>query len=69
MCITYSELSVDFDALQFEQLLGRGTFGTVHKGKWKEKTVALKRIPIPAGMDTREVLANNREIAALRLAN
>lgn len=49
--------------MEFGRLIGRGTFGQVHRGKWKEKTVALKRIAIPPGSDTSNL---PKEIEVLR---
>lgn len=48
-----------------QEEIGRGCF-TVYKGLWKGNIVALKKIPIPAGISKDEMLAGNKEIAALR---
>lgn len=58
-----------YQEIQFGEVIGHGSYGTVHKGAWKGQTVALKRIKIPPGMDKTQMLANNREIAALRYAS
>ena len=57
---------MEYNKIQFGELVGRGSYGTVHKGVWKEQTVALKRLQIPPGMDKSQVVANSQEIAALR---
>ena len=44
-------LSVNMDDLQFEQLFGRGTFGSLHKGAWKKTST---------DMDRSQVLENNK---------
>ena len=46
------DLLVDYNDIQFNELLGRGNFGSVYKGIWMQKTVALKKISIPADMNT-----------------
>jgi len=43
-----------------------GSYGTVHKGTFNEKVVALKRIPIPPGTEVYKMIVDNQEIAALR---
>ena len=60
------DLLVDYNDIQFNELLGRGNFGSVYKGIWMQKTVALKKISIPADMNTQSYLTSNKEIAALR---
>lgn len=62
----YIGLSVDYQEIQFGELIGRGCYGSVHKGLWRGETVALKRIGIPPTIDKTQMLANNQEIAALR---
>ena len=50
-------------------MIGRGTFGAVNHGKWKEKDVALKRMKT-AGyvyVNTVENVSNYKEISVLRL--
>ena len=34
-----------------EEIIGRGSFAEVHKGRWKEQEVALKRMRLPPGSD------------------
>jgi len=60
------DLSMEYHEIQFGELVGRGSFANVHKGVWRGQTVALKRIQIPSGMDKSQVVANSREVAALR---
>ena len=59
-------LSVDYQDIQFGEVIGRGCYGSVHKGLWGGETVALKCIRIPSAIGEAEILANNQEIAALR---
>lgn len=49
--------------LEFERMIGRGTFGQVFKGSWKGMTVALKKIIIPSGSDASGL---PREVEVLR---
>ena len=58
----YTDLLVDMDTLDFE-IIGRGSFAEVHKGRWKEQEVALKRMRLPPGSDPSIV---PKEIAVLR---
>lgn len=37
---------VDYKDLQIGGVVGKGSFGTVHKGKWKGRDVALKRLKL-----------------------
>lgn len=57
---------VDIKEVQFGDVVGHGAYGTVHKGTWQGKTVALKSISIPPGMEKTQMIASNREIAALK---
>ena len=50
-------------------MIGHGSFGTVHKGMWKGKKVALKKISIPPGVDRAEMVASSRELNALKYAS
>lgn len=52
--------------IHFGNLIGKGCYGSVHKGLWEGQTVALKRIKVPSGTDAETVAAHSREIAALR---
>ena len=58
--------SITYEELSFNELIGRGSYGSVHKGILNGKVVALKRIPIPHGMDVSRMVTDNREIAALK---
>ena len=44
-------LQIPFEDLEFSVLIGKGTFGEVHKGMWKEQTVALKKLKLPPDVD------------------
>ena len=66
MMLLFTELSVKYTDIQFGQLIGRGSFGSVYQGRWKGKSVALKRISIPLGVDRENMIATSRELAALR---
>ena len=48
---------------------GRESFGTVYKGMWKGKKVALKKISIPPGVDRAEMVASSCELNALKYAS
>ncbi len=39
------------EELKFGSVIGRGNFGVVHKGEWKGREVAIKRISLPSGTD------------------
>ena len=62
LCL-YTDLLVDMDTLDFEEIIGRGSFAEVHKGRWKEQEVALKRMRLPPGSDPSIV---PKEVAVLR---
>ena len=51
------------DTLQFGEIIGRGSFAEVRKGKWKEQEVALKHMRLPPGSDPSIV---PKEVAVLR---
>lgn len=42
-------MKIDRESLEFEAIIGRGTFSEVYKGKWKGEVVALKQMRIPSG--------------------
>ena len=65
--ITYANdigLLVDYSEITIGTTIGKGGFGTVNKGKWKNQDVALKRMRLPGGCG--EDLADMKEIAVLR---
>ena len=62
----YTGLSVPYKDIHFNELVGCGSYGTVHKGSFNGNVVALKRIPVPSGIDVQTIIADNQEIAALR---
>ena len=47
------------------EMIGRGSFGIVNKGKWKGKVVALKRIRLPGGYSDEE-MPDTKKITLLR---
>ena len=55
-----------YKSIHFGKLIGKGCYGSVHKGLWEGQTVALKRIKVPSGTDAETMAAHSREIAALR---
>lgn len=57
---------VEWKDLKFEEIIGQGSFGTVYKGKLRDKKVALKKIKIPQSMDHSTMVSSSRELAALR---
>ena len=64
-CASAKDIMVDFQELEVGQVVGRGNFGVVHRGRWNGRDVALKIIRIPTGYDTDSV-SNYKEIAILR---
>ena len=56
---------VDHKEIVYGGMIGCGSFGTVYKGTWKGKKVALK-INIPPGVDRAEMVASSRELNALK---
>ena len=57
---------VDHKEIVYGGMIGRGSFGTVHKGTWKGRKVALKKINIPSGVNGTEMVASSRELNALK---
>lgn len=51
------------ETLEFGEVIGRGSFAEVHKGKWNGQEVALKRMRLPLGSDSSSLL---KEVAVLR---
>jgi len=47
-------------------MIGCGGFGTVYKGNWKGKKVAVKRINIPRGVNKKQMIDRSRELNALK---
>lgn len=57
---------VNYEEIEFGDVIGRGSFAVVHKGKVNGAAVALKRLRIPVGDDVQQLLIESKEIAALR---
>ena len=51
--------------IEIGDVIGKGSFGVVNKGRWKGKVVALKRIRLTGGCSDEET-ANAKEITVLR---
>ena len=66
MMLLFTELSMKYTDIQFGQLIGCGSFGSMYQGRWNGKSVALKWISIPPGVDRENVIATSRELAVLR---
>ena len=66
MCVYgfYKELIVDMKALEFGEVIGRGSFAEVHRGKWNGLEVALKRMRLPPGGDQLQSVL--KEVSVLR---
>ena len=60
-----SVVCIAINELQFGKVIGRGAFGVVHKGLWNKQEVALKKIPLPPGIDAMSLPTPN-EIAVLK---
>ena len=58
-------LLVEKSEIEIGDVIGKGSFGIVNKGKWKGKVVALKRIRLPGGYSDEEI-ADAKEITVLR---
>ena len=58
---------VKFEDVKFGEVIGRGTFGTVNRGVWKGKDVALKRMKTAGCVNRVEDVSNYKEISVLRL--
>ena len=52
--------------LTFLQVIGKGAFAVVHKGTWKDRVVALKKLKLPPDAEIHNDATTHREIVALR---
>lgn len=68
--VSFSPLAscISLNELQFGKVIGRGGFGIVHRGKWNGQEVALKKIPLPPGIDASSLPTSN-EISVLKYAD
>ena len=53
-----SPLMVKFEEVKIGKVIWRGTFGTVNRGNWKGKDVALKRMKTAGYVNTVEDVSN-----------
>ena len=53
------------DEIELKEQVGKGCFGTVYKGIYREE-VAVKKIRIPSGVSKEAILMNSQELAALK---
>lgn len=51
--------------LIFEDVIGKGNFAIVYRGKWDGRSVALKKMKLPSGISV-DTLPNVQEIKILR---
>ena len=66
LCIFHiGGLLVQKSEVEMGDVIGKGSFGIVNKGKRKGKVVALKRIRLPGGYSGEET-ADTKEITVLR---
>ena len=56
---------IEFSSLKFGDVIGRGSFGVVHKGEYHGSEVALKRIKLPPGVSPSS-LPTPKEISVLK---
>ena len=59
---------IAFEELTFGNVIGRGSFGEVHKGVWNGTTVALKRIRFPSETQISS-LSIPKEVSVLKLVH
>ena len=56
---------IAIEELHFGKIVGRGSFGEVHKGTWNGMTVTLKRIRLPSGTES-STLPTPKEVSLLK---
>ena len=59
---------IAFEELTFGNVIGRGSFGEVHKGVWNGTAVALKRIRFPPETEISS-LSIPKEVSVLKLVH
>ena len=52
--------------VQFKEQIRKGSFDSVHRGMYKNREVALKKINVRPGVCKENMVVKNREIAVLR---
>ena len=58
---------IELKDLEIGKVIGKGSFGTVNRGKWKGKDVAVKRMKTAGYVSMTQDLSNHKEISILRL--
>ena len=58
--------TIEYQCIEIDRPVGRGKFGTVFKGKWKGREVAVKRLQLSSFAQTEKSFL--REVSALRKA-
>jgi len=61
-----SGLDIDYTELSFDAEIGKGAYGVVYKGRWREGVVAIKKLLLPSAMNEREMEDFRREAALMK---